>query len=226
GWFGGTVLTTYRSTRPAALPRAAVYLSSDVGPVLGLSSGIIETLRGEGFAVVAVNSATYFNRERRPEEVVRLVNTAVRQAAALGGTSRVVLIGHSFGADMLHVALARMPPADRAKIAAAVLVAPGKTIEFRVSPLEMLGLSGVGQDAMPTARAAGFVPITCIYGQDEAESLCPDLRLAGLQLIALPGGHNLRFDSAALGGAMRNALTFGPTHSSFGVHGESDQALP
>lgn len=226
GWLGGTVMTSYRPAIATGQPRAAVYLSGDVGPRLGLGTGVIETLRGEGFAVVAVNSATYFNRERRPEEVARLVNVAVGRAAALSGAARVVVIGHSFGADMLHVALARMTATDRARIAAVILVAPGQTIEFQVSPLEMLGLGGAGLDAMPTARQAGFVPVSCIYGEDEAESLCPRLRLPELLRIALPGGHNLRFDSAALRRAMHRALAFGLTESSFGGHGESGHFRP
>lgn len=218
GWFGGAVFASYEPTRATPTPRAAIYLSGDVGPSLGLGSDVVSTLRANGYAVVTVNSAAYFNRRRDPAEITRLVSEALDSAAKLGGTGEVVAVGHSFGADMLHVALARMPAAARARVARVIYIAPSSDVEFAVSPLEMLGLTSAESKAIDTARQVSFAPVACIYGKDDSQSLCPHLTWPGTLRLPLPGGHNLRFDGDALDRALVQALVINLTQSSSAAH--------
>ncbi|MBS0481826.1 MAG: type IV secretion system protein VirJ [Proteobacteria bacterium] len=226
GWFGGAVMADFPASADVPRPSAAVYLSGDVGPQVGLGGGIIDTLRARGAAVVSVNSAAYFNQPRSPDEVERLVGEAVERAATLAGTSRVMVVGHSFGADMLQVALARMKPQQRARIAAIIYIAPSRTVEFQVSPLEMLGLTNPRQDAATTARLVAFAPQSCIYGEADANSLCPVLPVEGALRIAMPGGHNLKFDSAALHRAVMQAIDFSLTQSSSSEQHQAGKNVP
>ena len=107
------------------------------------------------------------------------------RAMRLGRTRRVVLIGQSFGADMLHAGLAAMPAADRTPISAVILIVPGHDIIFRASPIELAGLEIPDQRALPTASQLDWAPLTCIWGIKESDSLCPKLTLPGVHKIAL-----------------------------------------
>ena len=60
----------------------------------------------------------------------------MRRAMALGRTGHVVLIGQSFGADMLHAGLAQFSNAARRPIRSVVLIVPGEDIIFRVSGVD------------------------------------------------------------------------------------------
>lgn len=88
-------------------------------------------------------------------------------------------------------------PADlRAKVAGIILVLPGDTVYFRADPT---GYAYTGQLATTTASALTWAPLTCIYGVEEKDSLCPKLKVPGATVIAMPGGHkNLRHDAQGL----------------------------
>ena len=186
---------------------ALVMLSGDMGDRVGMTPKVAARLHARGYAIVTVNSLSFFAPGRSATETGALIAGAMRRAMALGRTGHVVLIGQSFGADMLHAGLAELPAAARAPIRAVVLVVPGRDIVFRASPVELAGLETPDALALPTASRLTWVPVTCIHGAKEANSLCPELTLPNVRRVALPGGHRLDFDDAALTAAILPAVT-------------------
>ncbi|MBY8822607.1 virulence factor [Sphingomonas colocasiae] len=201
GYFGGPVFTDVPATSPAAPGRggvAAVILSGDMGFKVGMGPRIARRLAADGIPVVGVNSLAYFRHERTPDEVAALVASAARRALAFGHARRLVLIGQSFGADMLHVGLTRLSPDLRARVRLVALVVPTDTLFFRASPSELFNWAKPDALALPTARALTWVPVVCIHGEDETESLCPLLGQPNVRSVALPGGHPLDGDVDAV----------------------------
>lgn len=201
GYFGGAVFTDVPATAPAAPGRggvAAVILSGDMGFKVGMGPRIARRLAADGIPVVGVNSLTYFRHERTPDDVAALVAAAARRALALGHARRLVLIGQSFGADMLHVGLTRLPPDLRARVRLVALVVPTDTLIFRASPSELFNWAKPDALALPTAQALTWVPVVCIHGEEETESLCPLLSQPNVSSFALPGGHPLHGDVDAV----------------------------
>jgi pimeloyl-ACP methyl ester carboxylesterase len=206
GYYGSGIFRFLPVANPGADRPAIVVLSGDMGDRIGMTAGIADRLNARGYAVVSVNSLAYFSRRRTAADVAALIEAAMTHAEALGRTRKVVLIGQSLGADMLHVGLARLAVADHASISAVILVVPGREIIFRASPIELLGLETPDQPALSTASSLTWVPVTCIFGKAETESLCPELKLPNLRRIELPGGHQLRFDDEAVERAILQAI--------------------
>lgn len=115
GYFGGPVFTTVAATAPAApddANTAVILLSGDMGSRTGMSPKIAERLAARGIPVTLVNSLSYFRHKRTPAEASVLIAAAIRQTLAAGKVHRLVLMGQSYGADMLpHHRLAAMDPA-------------------------------------------------------------------------------------------------------------------
>lgn len=185
---------------------AAVVLSGDMGPRTGLGGEIAERLASHGVATVAVNSLNYFKVRRTPEQVTALLSDAIRRAMALGHAGRVVVLGQSFGSDMVHVGLEHLSPDMRRHVALVVLTVPTQTVFLRVSPLEWLDRTPPDAPAIASARKLDWLPVVCIHGQDEADSLCPLLHLPRLTQIVLPGDHYLNKDADRLFGAIHQAI--------------------
>lgn len=185
---------------------AVVMLSGDMGDRTGMTPKVAARLHARGYAIVTVNSLSYFSPGRTAPEAATLVAGAMRRAMVLGRTDRVVLIGQSFGADMLHAALAEFPESARRPIEAIVLVVPGHDIVFRASPVELAGFETPDALAWPTASQLTWAPVTCIRGAREHNSLCPELSMPNVRRIVLPGGHPLRGDDAALAAAILPAI--------------------
>ena len=177
---------------------AAVLVSGDMGLNIGMGSQIANRLAADGIPVVGVNSLTFFRNQRSPKEVQTLINDATKSALKFGKARQVILIGQSFGADMLPVGLDGMPAALRAKVRMVGLVVPTDTLYFRASPSEMFNWSKPDAEALPYSRKLTWVPTVCIYGADETDSLCPALMQPNVHKVVLPGGHPLHRDADAV----------------------------
>lgn len=201
GYFGGQDVSLYPAEAVAGAPHpgvAAVVISGDMGLNIGMGGQVAQRLAADGIPVVGVNSLSYFRIRRSPAEVAALVDRVTRQALALPDISRVVLIGQSFGADIMPVGVAALTPELRARVAMIGLVVPARTAEFRASPSEIFNWREPAVDAVPAARALDWVPVTCISGAVETASLCPALTGSNVHRVVLPGGHPLRRDVAAV----------------------------
>ncbi|MEG3171093.1 AcvB/VirJ family lysyl-phosphatidylglycerol hydrolase [Sphingomonas sp. ZB1N12] len=201
GYFGGQLFTDVPAITSPAKPRrpfAAVLLTGDLGYKIGMAPQIARRLAADGVPVVAVNTLTYLRKTRTPADITMLIARAEQRALRFGQTDRVVLIGQSFGADMLHVGLVDLAPQLRAKIAKVALIVPENTVQFRASPSEVFDYWTPTTDAVPTARRLDWAPLLCVQGVEETESLCPLLTQANARRVALPGGHPLHRDADAL----------------------------
>lgn len=185
---------------------AAVLLSGDMGLRSGLGGELATRLADHGIATVGVNSLNYFKVRRTPGEVSAMLAEAMRRAMALGHTDRVIVFGQSFGSDMVHVGLEHLPTDMRRHVALVVLTVPTRTVFLRVSPLEWLDETRPDAPALPSASKLDWVPVVCIHGREEPESLCPLLHLPRLTQIVLPGDHYLNKDADRLFGAVRSTI--------------------
>lgn len=195
-------------------PVAAVLLSGDMGLKVGMGPEIANALTARGIPVVGINSLTYFRAERSPAEIAGIIAQGIERARKLARTDSVIVIGQSFGADMLHIGLAGLPAAQRKYIRMAVLIVPTEPIYRQVSFGELTGLAVPTAQARETVSRLNWVPVLCIYGKEETDSVCPSLALPNVHRVALPGGHRLRFDPTgllrALGSAIGASLQRGP----------------
>ena len=202
GYYNGPLFRDMPSVSAGPARPAIVMLSGDMGNRTGMTPKIAARLHARGYAVVTVNSLTYFSPHRTAQDAARLIRTAMARAMKIGNTGRVILIGQSFGADMLHAGLAQFPAVDRRPIRAVILIVPGEDIIFRASPIELAGLEIPDQRALPTASRLDWVPVTCVHGAEEAGSLCPELQMPNVRRVTLPGGHTLKSDDRALEAAI------------------------
>lgn len=185
---------------------AVIVISGDMGFRTGLSPELAKRIAARGRYVVGVNSLRFAWRKRTPAEISRLLESAVDRALTRSGARRVVLIGQSYGADLVHVGSIGLRQAARDKIAAVVLVVPTTDVYYGIGPLEYLGWGSADAKALDTARQLRWAPLTCIYGRQESDSVCPSLGGTNLRRIALPGDHYLQHDPDRLFAAVWPAI--------------------
>jgi type IV secretory pathway VirJ component len=194
GYFGGRLffdVPARAPSKPGEEQVAAIVFSGNMGFHVGQALKVSNGLAARGLPVVGVNSLTYFAGPRTPAEATAFVEAAIDRAVRDTHRDKVALIGISFGADILHVGLAGLPPSYRAKVHNVVLVVPGAILQLQASPLEVMSFRTPDRDGTMTARQLVWTPVTCIWGAEEKDSLCPILRQPNVRHVALPGGHML-----------------------------------
>lgn len=205
GFLGGRAVRIFEPHGRRA-PVAAVLFSGDMGLRFGLGRVVAQTLAARGIEVFGINSPALFGRHRSRREVDAIIANAVRAALRQTGTARLVLIGQSFGADMLQAGLVHLPVDLRRHIAAVVLVVPGEKVFYRADPTGFAYLGTPDSRAAATINRADWTPLTCIYGRAERDSACPAVARPAAWIVGMPGGHYLDGNGRALAGHVLAAI--------------------
>lgn len=192
-------------------PVLVLSLSGDMGLRYGMGGVIARSLSAKGIEVLGVNSPVLFRKHRTAAQVDAVIADLVRRAEAERGDRKLVLLGQSYGSDMLQTGLAHLPVDLRRAISAVILVVPGKTAFFRSDPSGLAYAGRPDSIAITTARQIDWVPMTCIYGVREPDSLCPLLKQPNVRSVALPGGHYMNHDDATLVAHVEAAVRRAPS---------------
>ncbi len=136
---------------------------------------------------------------RQPEESAAALDRLIVRHARLWGVSRVVLIGYSFGANVLPEIYLALPERTRDRVALVSLLALGVEADWEITVAGWLG--GASPHARPITAALAQLPadrVQCVHGREEPESGCLLLDPARAELIETPGGHHFDGDYEAL----------------------------
>ncbi|MFL6235113.1 MAG: AcvB/VirJ family lysyl-phosphatidylglycerol hydrolase [Thermoanaerobaculia bacterium] len=166
----------------------AVLLSGD-GGWAETDRGLAASLSQGGIPVVGWNALRYFLRRKRPDQVGRDLEKVLRVYLPLWHKEKVVLIGYSFGADVMPFLVTRLPADLAEKVSLVVLMGPTGTADFHFHPSEWLRKpSDDSLPMLPELEKLRGREILCAYGRKEKDSFC--LHLDGLaNLLIRPGGH-------------------------------------
>jgi type IV secretory pathway VirJ component len=176
----------------------AVLLTGD-GGWAGLDQDVSAALARDGVPVVALNSLKYFWKRRDPAEAARDLQRIVARYSEAWGRRGVLLIGYSFGADVLPFLYRRLPEATRAGVHSVTLLAPTPRADFEFRLGDWLpGPNDRGEPTRPEIERLGGVRVLCLRPVEERDSPCVDARAPGLEAVALPGGHHFGGDYDAL----------------------------
>jgi len=191
-------------------PLAAVYWSGDMGMRVGIGEGLVDDLAASGVPVLTVSSPMLFAAARDRAFVDAAVARSVREAIARTHARRVAVIGNSFGADIVATGIGTLPPALRRRVASVVLLVPGVAVYFHANPTGLFYRGPGAAEPAHTVPLLRGLPVTCIYGADETDSLCPSPLMAGARRVRIEDGHLMLWSRDRLGRAMRDAVLAPP----------------
>ncbi|HSU83093.1 MAG TPA: AcvB/VirJ family lysyl-phosphatidylglycerol hydrolase [Thermoanaerobaculia bacterium] len=176
----------------------AVILSGD-GGWAGIDKDVAGALAAKGIPVIGWNSLQYFWSAKTPETASRDLERILRHYLAVWDKQEVLLVGYSFGADVLPFFTNRLPADLLGKVRLLALLGPGKTADFEFHVTDWLGGGSKGQPVLPEVKKlAGRPPVLCLYGSKESDSLCPQIAAPLGRAQVLPGAHHFGGDYDAL----------------------------
>jgi type IV secretory pathway VirJ component len=144
--------------------------------------------------VAGLNSLKYFWTPRTPEETTRDIERIADHYQREWHADRIVLIGYSFGADVLPIVTSRLRQDLHGRIAGLSLIAPSSVANFEVHVTGWLGAHHPGQPTLPALQGLAGLPMVCIYGQDDVDAICPSLPAGLARIEKLVGGHHFGGD--------------------------------
>jgi type IV secretory pathway VirJ component len=185
----------------------AVIVTGD-GGWAGIDRDVAAALAAAGMRVVGLDSLQYFWEPKSPDAAAGDLQRLLRHYLAAWKCERVVLVGYSFGADVLPFLAARLPEELLRRVALVALIGPGRKAAFEFHLLDWVA-SGQGKDALPLlpeiGRLAG-TPLLCLDAEGEQDSLCPTLGPGQGKVVTLKGGHHFGGDYAGIARLILSAV--------------------
>ncbi len=172
----------------------AIFYSGD-GGWRDIDQRISARLNQQGVPVIGVDALRYFWSEKTPEATAADLSAIIGHYRKRLGVSKVVLIGYSFGANLLPKVYNLLPDADRKTVTLLSLLALSHQADFEIVLGSWVGVAGTAKHGDPVDHLAiiDASSVQCVYGLEEEDSGCPALAgrvKDGLELIARPGGHH------------------------------------
>jgi type IV secretory pathway VirJ component len=177
--------------------RFALIVSGD-GGWAGLDRDVAAQLTRNDVPVVGLDSLRYFWKARTPEETAADVARILEHYAVEWHKDRILLIGYSFGADVLPFIATRLPPALRDCIESITLISPSQaaTFEFHLSNW-LPGSASEGLPLMPEIMKLER-PALCLFGKGDTDTVCDAPSGKFLVGTELGPGHHLGGDSVGI----------------------------
>ncbi len=168
----------------------AVIVSGD-GGWASIDRDLGITLSAAGVSVVGFNSLEYFWNPRTPDQTAKDLERVLRHYLNAWKKESVLLIGFSFGADVLPFLADRLPADLSSKVKVVALLSPGRTAAFEFHLTDWLNVSHTNeQPTLPEVEKLKGTRILCFYGNEEEDSLCTAIDSKLATIIPLAGGHH------------------------------------
>lgn len=176
-------------------PMLAIIISGD-GGWRDLDKTIARNLHGSGVSVVGVDSLRYFWSKKTPARTAHDLARIMHFYGARWHATSIALIGYSFGADVLPFAYNRLAPRDREHVALMSLLGFASAADFEIRVTGWLGLPP-SSAALPVQSEIAKVPpalVQCFYGDEETDTICPELARLRMAVIRTSGSHHFGRD--------------------------------
>jgi type IV secretory pathway VirJ component len=183
----------------------AIIMSGD-GGWAGIDQNIAAALSAKGIPVVGWDSLRYYWTARTPEGLAADTDRMIRYYVTHFGKKRVLLIGYSQGADVLPFAVNRLPAATKAHVSLTAILGMSEHALFEFHVSSWISDDNSGPETLPEVNRITGIPVLCIYGEDEHDSLCPKLDSSKFKIVKVKGGHHFDGNYAALADDILSAV--------------------
>jgi type IV secretory pathway VirJ component len=180
---------------------SAVLLLTGDGGWAGIDRELAAGFIARGVPVLGLNTLKYFWRAKTPEQTASDVARLARYALEKYRRTRIILVGYSFGADVLPFVVNRLPADVGARIASLHLLGLSRRADFEIHVADWWRHEA-GQRGQPVtpeiARLPAEIPKQCYFGRGEDDDPCATQSLPGFAQVEVGDGHHLGGDTPQL----------------------------
>lgn len=169
----------------------AIVLTGD-GGWAEIDKELAKILAAQGIPTVGFDSLSYFWKTRTPATTSQDIERVIAQYLEKWNKKQVILIGYSFGADVLPFVANNLSPETQQKISLIALLGMGKTaaFEFRLSSWMNADKNPDRLPILPAIEKMTWANSICIYGIADPAANCLPAIAHGVKAISMSGDHH------------------------------------
>lgn len=174
------------------------YVSGDAG-FNTFSKSFSNELFKRNYDITALDSKAYFWKPKTPEETTEKISDYLTEKLKGRKNQQIVLLGYSFGADILSFIVNGLPKNLHDKIVSVIFLDPSKTADFEVSLQGMMFDKARGDfEVLPEINKMD-VPKTLIIRSDIGLKFpVSEVTVSNFTEKHLPGNHRFNYNYSEL----------------------------
>lgn len=179
-----------------------IYISGD-GGLNHFSTSLCSGISNKGYQVLALDAKSYFWNKKTPEQSAKDLISSAEPFLTNNNKRNIILIGYSFGADVLPFICNRLSVTFRQRIKCVLLLSPSGSTDFEIHWADMLGgNSKRTKDVLKEINNLGTLNTVLINGDGEESIHSSNVILPNFHHEIVPGGHHYDGDIPALANIM------------------------
>ncbi|MCX6332869.1 MAG: virulence factor [Bacteroidia bacterium] len=188
---------------------AVLFISGD-GGWYRFEQNIADNLADLGIPTIGLDSKKYFWNRRSPDETAGDVAKVLDYYSKKWERKRFILMGYSFGSEIVPFIVSRLPEDLKSKIEASVLLSPTATSDFEIHISDMLGMENRKNTykVIDEIRKEQTGKILLIYGKDEKSAVPKQLTGTAAKIRYIPGDHHYQYNQAVIVQTMKENIAF------------------
>ena len=187
----------------------AIILSGD-GGWADIDQKVGQRLQARGIDVVGLDMREYLRKgHRTPAVIGRDISRIARRYMALWQQRDFALVGYSRGSDLAPFAATNLEPDMRPRLTliAMLTLLERASFVYHFSDLWRTTSGSGDTPILPQLEALKGLPMLCIYGKEEKESLCRAAPPGLMAVVPRNGQHHFDGNYNALGDIIFDAMT-------------------
>jgi len=163
-----------------------LYITGD-GGFNSFSKTFMKQWNSNGYPVVALNAKSYFWNTKSPADAANDVSVLITEYLSLWKRNEVILVGYSFGADVMPFIQTRLSPGVINKIRHTVLFSPSKNTDFTIHLFYGDDGSSVISEIIKLNR-----PVLIVFGDEEKD--LPDKQISNKNVLVMKVAGDHHYD--------------------------------
>ena len=187
-----------------ASPQTAfVFLISGDGGFNSFTTELCTTINKAGYDITSLNAKSYFWNKKTPEQTTTDIVNYIESQLLNRKNQQIILVGYSFGADLIPFIVNRFPENIRKKLVSAVMLSPSTSTDFEIHLSDMFGSPKKrSMDVIAEINKMTNQKTAIIFGDDEDDFPKKDILQRNVVIESLPGGHHYDGNTAEVAKTM------------------------
>jgi type IV secretory pathway VirJ component len=187
----------------------AMILSGD-GGWFSFEQAIANNLGTFGVPTIGIDTRKYFWNRKTPEKTASDMAELLNYYGREWGKKKFVLIGYSYGAELVPFIITLLPQQIKSGVMSAVLLSPAETTDFEVHISNMLDLGNRQNtyNVIEEIKKLEKINTICIFGQNEKSPMPGLLKSSSAKFVFIPGDHHYHGNATLIVKVMKDNYAF------------------
>lgn len=178
------------------------YITGD-GGFNNFSIDLCTEINKAGYPVTTLNAKSYFWDKKTPDQTATDISTYLENQLKRRKNQQIVLVGYSFGADVLPFIVNRLPDTVKKKLISIVLLSPSTSTDFEIHFSDMFGTPKKrAMDVVAEINKMGNHKTVLMFGDDEEGFPEKEISLKNIVIKTMAGGHHYDGNTAEVAKTM------------------------